>query len=71
MKDMNNILSKIYLLQKYMQPVIVRYQFNDNKQEVVLSFPRTSFHLTLPNFPLAFFNDNLDKCPDSLVTAGY
>lgn len=47
-----------------MQPVIMKYKLIEDKHEVVLPFPRTSF-------PLAFFSDNLAKCPNSLVTVGY
>lgn len=46
-KDMNNILNKIQLLSIYMQLVTVKYQFSEDKHEMVLPFPRTSFCLLL------------------------
>lgn len=49
MKDMNNTLNKLHLFSIYMQPLIVRYQLNEDKHEVVLLFLRTSFHLALSN----------------------
>lgn len=49
----------------------MHYQFNDNKKKWFYHFQELLSTLQLPDFPLAFFNVNLDKCPDSLVTAGY